>query len=122
MIWYMDAPDPTGIGRAVSYTSVVNQTLRRECRTAGFSSAKILLVRLWPWRSTPEVAHAANQLDWDKTFPKSEKVEHRKVNFKNRYGHSTNNFIHLLLSPIATLRFQKRMAGSIVWTPQPKRI
>lgn len=24
--------------------------------------------------------------DWDKTFPKSEKVEHRKVTFRNRYG------------------------------------
>ena len=24
--------------------------------------------------------------EWDKTFPKSEKVEHRKVTFQNRYG------------------------------------
>lgn len=24
--------------------------------------------------------------DWDKTFPKSDKVNHRKVTFKNRYG------------------------------------
>lgn len=24
--------------------------------------------------------------EWDKTFPKSEKVEHRKVTFVNRYG------------------------------------
>jgi uncharacterized protein len=24
--------------------------------------------------------------EWDKTFPKSEKVEHQKVTFKNRYG------------------------------------
>lgn len=24
--------------------------------------------------------------EWDKTFPKSEKVEHRKVTFRNRYG------------------------------------
>lgn len=24
--------------------------------------------------------------DWDKTFPKSDKVEHRKVTFRNRYG------------------------------------
>ena len=24
--------------------------------------------------------------EWDKTFPKSDKVEHRKVTFKNRYG------------------------------------
>ena len=24
--------------------------------------------------------------EWDKTFPKSEKVEHRKITFVNRYG------------------------------------
>ena len=24
--------------------------------------------------------------EWDKTFPKSEKVNHRKVAFPNRYG------------------------------------
>ncbi|WP_419853267.1 alpha/beta hydrolase, partial [Actinobacillus pleuropneumoniae] len=24
--------------------------------------------------------------EWDKIFPKSDKVEHRKVTFKNRYG------------------------------------
>ena len=24
--------------------------------------------------------------DWDKVFPKSDRVEHRKVTFKNRYG------------------------------------
>src|SRR5690349_7070201 len=24
--------------------------------------------------------------EWDKTFPKSEKVDHQKVTFKNRYG------------------------------------
>lgn len=24
--------------------------------------------------------------EWDKVFPKSDKVEHRKITFKNRYG------------------------------------
>jgi fermentation-respiration switch protein FrsA (DUF1100 family) len=33
-----------------------------------------------------EPTQAANQPAWDKTFPKSEKVEHQKVTFKNRYG------------------------------------
>lgn len=32
------------------------------------------------------LTEAADQPAWDKTFPKSEKVEHRKVTFKNRYG------------------------------------
>jgi fermentation-respiration switch protein FrsA (DUF1100 family) len=33
-----------------------------------------------------EPIQAADQAAWDKTFPKSDKVEHRKVSFKNRYG------------------------------------
>jgi uncharacterized protein len=33
-----------------------------------------------------EPTQAADHAAWDKTFPKSEKVEHRKVTFKNRYG------------------------------------
>lgn len=33
-----------------------------------------------------EPTEAADQAAWDKTFPKSEKVDHRKVTFKNRYG------------------------------------
>ena len=31
-------------------------------------------------------ALAQSDKEWDKTFPQSEKVEHRKVSFKNRYG------------------------------------
>lgn len=31
-------------------------------------------------------AIAAETTTWDKTFPKSDKVEHQKVTFKNRYG------------------------------------
>lgn len=33
-----------------------------------------------------EPTRAADQAAWDKTFRKSEQVEHRKVTFKNRYG------------------------------------
>lgn len=35
-----------------------------------------------------QAKHLSAQInpDWDKTFPKSSKVEHRKVSFKNRYG------------------------------------
>ena len=35
------------------------------------------------------ISHAKAQnmaVDWDKTFPKSEKVDHQKVTFRNRYG------------------------------------
>src|SRR5438128_7311078 len=36
--------------------------------------------------STSGVAHAADQLAWDKTFPQSDKVIHQKVSFNNRLG------------------------------------
>ncbi|KAF0810310.1 hypothetical protein A167_00991 [Alcanivorax sp. S71-1-4] len=38
--------------------------------------------------STPAFGHSSAQLsdEWDKTFEKSDKVDHRKVTFQNRYG------------------------------------
>lgn len=33
-----------------------------------------------------EVNHMQLTQEWDKTFPKSDKVDHQKVTFKNRYG------------------------------------
>jgi uncharacterized protein len=36
-------------------------------------------------QSTQSAAPRLTQA-WDKTFPKSEKVDHRKVTFRNRYG------------------------------------
>jgi len=36
--------------------------------------------------ATADLTHATDPVFWDKTFPRSEKVEHRKVTFKNRYG------------------------------------
>lgn len=38
--------------------------------------------------TTPAFAHSSVQLgsEWDKTFPKSNNVDHKKVTFKNRYG------------------------------------
>ncbi|MEJ5083828.1 alpha/beta hydrolase [Ochrobactrum sp. MYb379] len=36
--------------------------------------------------STPEAKAQTMSQDWDKVFPKSEKVDHQKVTFKNRYG------------------------------------
>ena len=42
--------------------------------------------------------------EWDKTFPKSEKVDHCKVSFVNRYGTAntsiTRNFLSFLALPI----------------------
>ncbi|MGE0666833.1 MAG: alpha/beta hydrolase [Sphingomonadales bacterium] len=50
-------------------------------------------VALWAGYATAQTTStldsgSAMQLtqDWDKTFPKSEKVDHQKVTFKNRYG------------------------------------
>uniref|UniRef100_A0A9E7ZTY4 Alpha/beta hydrolase n=1 Tax=Bosea sp. NBC_00436 TaxID=2969620 RepID=A0A9E7ZTY4_9HYPH len=33
--------------------------------------------------------------DWDKTFPKSDKVDHRKVTFRNRYGITLSGDLYL---------------------------
>ncbi len=35
---------------------------------------------------TPSLPLTDNGLLWDKTFPKSDKVDHKKVTFRNRYG------------------------------------
>lgn len=57
-------------------------------------------------------AMAQSNDEWDKTFPKSEKVEQRKVSFKNRYG----------ITLVADLyrpkdRGDKRLAGIAVGGP-----
>ncbi|MTH78487.1 alpha/beta hydrolase [Paracoccus aestuariivivens] len=41
----------------------------------------------------PAAAQSAS--DWDKTFPKSDKVDHRKVNFTNRYGIALTGDLYL---------------------------
>jgi fermentation-respiration switch protein FrsA (DUF1100 family) len=56
-------------------TSIRNRSLKAIAGTA-------LAVAI----STPDVTNASGQLGWDKTFPKSEKVEYQKVTFKNRFG------------------------------------
>ncbi len=72
-------------------------------KTKGFQMKIISVLMLAMLGVTPltvSIAHATDQPQpekasresevnsekWDKTFPKSEKVEHQKVTFKNRYG------------------------------------
>ena len=50
--------------------------------TAKFKAAAIFCAALL----TAGAAYAAETEEWDKTFPKSGKVEHSKVTFRNRYG------------------------------------
>ena len=51
--------------------------------TAKFKAAALFCAALL----TAGTAYAAENADeWDKTFPKSGKVEHSKVTFRNRYG------------------------------------
>ena len=50
--------------------------------TAKFKAAAIFCAALL----TAGTAYAAETEEWDKTFPKSGKVEHSKVTFRNRYG------------------------------------
>lgn len=42
-----------------------------------------------------EASHAVASDTWDKTFPKSDKVEHHKVSFKNRYGITLSGDVYL---------------------------
>ena len=50
--------------------------------TVKFKAAAIFCAALL----TAGTAYAAETEEWDKTFPKSDKVEHSKVTFRNRYG------------------------------------
>ncbi|WP_435655535.1 alpha/beta hydrolase [Brucella pituitosa] len=45
--------------------------------------------------STPEAKAQTMSQDWDKVFPKSEKVDHLKVSFKNRYGITLSGDLYL---------------------------
>ncbi len=47
---------------------------------------KALLATLALFFANITISEAQMTQDWDKTFPKSDKVEVKKVNFKNRYG------------------------------------
>ena len=63
--------------------------------------------------ATVAKAEADLQLDstWDKTFPKSDKVDHAKVAFKNRYG----------ISLAADLYQPKDASGKLAWRPREMR-
>ena len=47
--------------------------------------------------------------EWDKTFPKSDKVDHKKVTFKNRYG----------IELAADMYTPKNAEGKLPVVPQP---
>lgn len=82
-----------GPGIGLSCTTPGDRTVARRdfMHSAALAGSAVLLAGL------PGVASAAsttvkkvNQMQmtqiWDKTFPKSDKVDHKKVTFKNRYG------------------------------------
>ena len=50
----------------------------------------IIRIKISVGIDTGHIIHGGGKLEltkeWDKTFPKSEKVNHRKVTFPNRYG------------------------------------
>lgn len=58
-----------------------NPERRAMMALAGVGAAALGLAAL-----SPEAALAQATSDWDKTFPKSDRVDHRKVSFVNRYG------------------------------------
>lgn len=61
---------------------------RKFLQGAVLGSAALLAARSGIAQTTPVVAKDALQLTqkWDKVFPKSDKVDHQKVTFINRYG------------------------------------
>ena len=69
-----------------------NQTTSRLSRRSAMGlaagSTAVLFATSQPAFAQPNSGGSAVQLtqQWDKTFPKSDKVEHRKVTFKNRFG------------------------------------
>ena len=71
-----------------SDTNILNASAARMDRRAlmkltGASVATLAAASLFK-TSNAEAQNMANE--WDKTFPKSEKLDHQKVAFKNRYG------------------------------------
>jgi uncharacterized protein len=58
-----------------------NAGRRRLLTLSGLSMAALGMAAM-----TPRVAFAADTFAWDKTFPESDRVDHRKVTFYNRLG------------------------------------
>lgn len=64
----------------------------RQTRRQLVQTAIVGCVALWASHATAQTSASTGgnpmQLtrDWDKTFQKSDKVDHQKVTFKNRYG------------------------------------
>lgn len=60
--------------------------------------------------------------EWDKTFPKSEQVDHKKVTFRNRFGIMlaadmyTPNNAEGMLPAIAVCGSFWSSQGAIIWT------
>src|SRR5690606_21514507 len=65
---------------------------RQETQMKAFALSAALMLALSPLAaSAQDVPTSGGKTmaltqDWDKVFPKSDRVEHRKVTFKNRYG------------------------------------
>lgn len=61
---------------------------RRNLLALSGAGAAMLVAATRPAAAAGTSGGSAMQLsqDWDKTFPKSNRVDHRKVTFKNRYG------------------------------------
>ena len=73
----------SGLGNAAVQASSLNRGRRELLKLTGASVAALGAATLFNVSS----AKAQNMSgEWDKVFPRSEKVDHEKVTFKNRYG------------------------------------
>jgi fermentation-respiration switch protein FrsA (DUF1100 family) len=59
------------------------------------TSAGLAIAAAGSFGQTAEAQTQSPTASWDKTFPRNEKVDHRKVTFKNRYGITLSGDLYL---------------------------
>ncbi|MEJ8295586.1 alpha/beta hydrolase [Delftia tsuruhatensis] len=70
-------PDARDVGRR----SLLKMT------TTGIAAVGVSAIVAGPARAQPQTQQAVKLTDkWDKVFPQSDKVQHKKITFQNRYG------------------------------------
>lgn len=75
-------------------------------------SAGLAVAAAVPLLETSNAKAETMSAEWDKTFPRSEKVDHRKVTFKNRYGITLSGDLYLPRN-----RVDRRLAALAVGGP-----
>ncbi|NGN42990.1 alpha/beta hydrolase [Mesorhizobium sp. CGMCC 1.15528] len=80
----MDTPDTNSSARAIQRRELLKLT---GAGVAAFGAASLF--------NTPKAKAQIMTDEWDKVFPRSEKIDHEKVTFKNRYGITLSGDLYL---------------------------